>query len=202
MSTSVYYFGGYQATVSDTKAWIASAIKQKPSVFFLAYPYPAGASWDGEEAVKAFTRSKDLAVVTKIIEASTSDKVYIVGHSSGCAVANEVDANIKDHKKIVLVALDGYSPSDAQLARPSTQMWIAESGVGQSMHHDDLLDRIKNYNDGAKDKIKANIYTAASGCTTKLALHFSLVNSAANDAKVKHIPDGYTDCVANLAWLV
>src|ERR1700733_7355793 len=98
MNQAVFFFGGYQATITDIKAWTADAIKQKPGVTFDGFPYPHGASWDGEEAVKAFKHSEthDFAAAIKQIESSTSDVIFIVGHSSGCAIANEVDANLKD----------------------------------------------------------------------------------------------------------
>jgi hypothetical protein len=170
---------------------------------FDGYPYPDGVSWDGEKAVKAFKDSKthDYATAIKKIEDSKSDVIYIVGHSSGCAIANEVDDGLKDTSKVVLVALDGYAPSNAQLARPSTQVWSAESGTGKSLNHDKMLKRIKDYNLKAKDQIKVNIYTASSSCSTQVALHFSLVNLSSSNDLVKHIPDGYKNCKANMPWL-
>ena len=44
MSAFVLFFGGGQASLSDMKAWTASAIPQNPGVMFDAYPYPVGAS--------------------------------------------------------------------------------------------------------------------------------------------------------------
>src|SRR6185312_13842188 len=105
MSVYVLFFGGYKATLADIKAWTASAMSQKPGVTFEGYPYPGGASWDGGEAVKAFHAAHDYAAAIKKIEACDRDVIYIVGHSSGCAVANAVDAGLKDHAKINLVAL-------------------------------------------------------------------------------------------------
>jgi hypothetical protein len=204
MSAYVLFFGGYKATISDIKAWTDSAIKQKPGVTFDGYPYPDGASADGGEAVKAFTNSKthDYATAIKKIEASKSDVIYIVGHSSGCAVANAVDAGLKDHTQIILVALDGYAPSNAQLARPSAQVWVAESDTGRSLHYMDLQDRIKDYNLKAKVKTQVKIYKAAANCSTRLSLHFSLVNLSSSDTLVQHIPNGYKDCQANLTWIL
>ena len=204
MSAYVLFFGGYKATPTDIKAWTASALKQKPSVTFDGYPYPDGASADGDAAVKAFTNSKthDYATAIKKIEAAKSDVIYLVGHSSGCAVANAVDAGLKDHTKIILVVLDGYAPSNAQLARPSTQVWVAESGTGRSLHYTDLQNRIKDYSLQAKVKTQVKIYKASTNCSTKLSLHFSLVNLSSSDALVQHIPDGYKDCQANLPWMV
>jgi hypothetical protein len=194
MSVFVLFFGGYQATLLDIKAWTASAGNQKPSVTFEGYPYPQGASWDGAQAVKAFTKAHDYGAAIKKIEASGSDRIYIVGHSSGCAVANAVDAGLKNHAKITLVALDGYSPSNAQMARPTTQVWVAESSGGLSLHFDDLRN-------ATKGKTRLNTYQAPPNCTTKLALHFSLVNESSSDAVVQQIPQGYTACKANLSWL-
>jgi hypothetical protein len=194
MSVFVLFFGGYQATLLDIKAWKASAANQKPNVAFEGYPYPQGASWDGAEAVKAFTKAHDYEAAIKKIEGSGSDRIYIVGHSSGCAVANAVDAGLKNHAKITLVALDGYAPSNAQLARPTTQVWVAESSGGTSLHYSDLIN-------ATRGKARLNTYQAPSNCTTKLALHFSLVNESSSDALVHQIPQGYTACKANLSWL-
>jgi len=203
MSAYVLFFGGYKASIPDIKAWTDSAIKQKPGVTFDGYPYP-DASSDGEKAVKAFKNPKtnDYAKAIKKIEDSKSDVIYIVGHSSGCAVANEVDDGLKDHTKIILVALDGYAPSNAQLARPSTQVWVAESSTGRSLHYTDLQDRIKDYNRKAKVNTQVKIYKASTNCSTRLSLHFSLVNLSSSDTLVQHIPDGYKDCQANLPWMV
>jgi len=198
MSAHVLYFGGYKSNLINIKDWTASACMQKPSVKFEGFEYPDILSSDGDDAVNAF-KHHDEAI--KKIQASTSDVIYIVGHSSGCAIANKIDADLKDHEKIVLVALDGYSPSNAQLARGNTQIWTAESGTGKSLHYADMLERGKDYNRKAKDPIKVNIYTATNSASTKMALHFSLVNVSSSDALVKHIPDGYKECKANLCWL-
>jgi hypothetical protein len=202
MSACVLFFGGYLANLNDIKAWTADFTKRKSGVTFDGYPYPDGASWDGEEAVKAFKKARDYAAAIKKIEDSKSDVIYIVGHSSGCAVANEVDDGLKDHKKIILVALDGYAPSNAQLARPSTQVWVAESDTGRSKNYEKLQGRIKEYNQKAKDKIQVKIHKAPANCSTRLALHFSLVNLSSSDKLVQHIPDGYKECQANLPWIV
>ena len=107
-------------------------------------------------------------------------------HAPGSLV--RVDAGL--HTKIILVALDGYAPSDAQLARPSTQVWVAESGTGISLNHDKMLDRIKDYNLKAKVKTRVNIHKASTNCSTKLSLHFSRVNLSSSNDLVQHIPDG------------
>ena len=98
-------------------------------------------------------------------------------------------------------ALDGFAPSSAQLERKTTQVWSAESGHGKSLNHDRMLTRIEEYNKKAKNKQKVNMFPASSDCTTKYALHFSLVNLSANDSIVKLIADGYKSCTANFPWL-
>jgi predicted esterase len=198
MSALVLFFGGWQASVLDMKAWTASAIQQNPGVMFDAYPYPVGASAKGEEAVAKFT---DFTKATNKIQASKADTIYIVGHSSGCAIANAVDARLKDHTKTILVALDGYCPSAVQLARPGTQVWVAESSTGKSLHYQDLQDSVKDYDRKNKDWVWVNIYKAPADCSTKLSLHFSLVNLSSSDDLVKFIPDGYKNCKANLSYL-
>lgn len=207
MSTYVIFFGGYKASILNVKAWKASAEKLKTGVLFDSYPYP-DASSDGADAVKAFKKdqSHGFAEAIKKIQDSQCDKICIVGHSSGCAVANAVDADLKDHKNIVLVALDGYGPSPEQLDRASTQVWVAESGVGKSLHHDDLIDNINEYNRKAKVKQTVHVHTAPSDCTMTWALHFSLVNTSSNNTLVGNTltqaaAHGYDNCNANLAWL-
>ncbi len=199
MSAYVVFFGGYRATVCDIAAWKASAMKQKPQVTFDGYAYPSPHA-DGDKAVEAFKKSGDYAKAIKAIEGSKRDVIFIVGHSSGCAIANAVDAGLKDHTKVTLVALDGYAPSAEQLARPSTQVWVAECGHAISLHYHDLQKRINDFNVKAKNKTKVNIYKATN-CYHKWALHFSLVNVASSDTLVADVPDGYKDCQANLMWM-
>jgi hypothetical protein len=161
-------------------------------VYVFTYAWPAGASADKTSAVATFRSAGTFDKAVSDINASSKDSVYIVGHSSGCAIANAVDRAVKDHDRVGLVALDGFLPDGAQLARPSTQVWAAEgSREGVSRNHDDLKEAI-----GGRLKIYK-----ATGCTTLMALHFSLVNAAATDASVPDIPSGYTNCRANLVWM-
>jgi len=201
MSTFVLYFGGWLASLPDVKAWMASARHQSPGVTFDAYPYPANTSSDGGEAVTNFTAAGDLAQAVKKVQSSNADTIYIVGHSSGCAIANAVDAHVKDHTRTILVALDGYCPSTAQLARPGTQVWVAESRLGKSLHYDDLKQSVNDYDLKNKDWVWVNIHHAPADCTTKLALHFALVNLSSSDDLVQSIPAGYKNCKANLSFI-
>lgn len=192
MSTCVFFFGGYNATENDVKAWVASAKGQKSAAEFSAYPWPRGAASDDRSAVTGFKNAGMFKTAVKAVESSNADLIYLVGHSSGCAIANAVDEALKDHSKIVLVSLDGFKPSREQLKRASTQVWGAECDGVKS----------RNYHDALKGQLK--VYTATN-CKTMWALHFSLVNSAANDKDVPNIKggwvNGYVNCRANLVWL-
>ncbi|MCB1824515.1 MAG: hypothetical protein KDJ54_08035 [Candidatus Competibacteraceae bacterium] len=191
MSTFVLFFGGYRATTTDMKVWESSAKAQKSDVEFCAVPWPSGAASDARSAVSTFTKMGLDKSMIAAIQASNADKIYLVGHSSGCAIANAVDHDLKDHAKVVLVALDGFVPNRKQLMRQSTQVWAAECGTVKSKNYRHLKHAVGS---------RLRIYTATN-CKTLWALHFSLVNSAASDKVVKSIRDGYSRCRANLVWL-
>jgi hypothetical protein len=72
----------------------------------------SAANSDDTSTVSGF--SKQLDGVIKKIKESGADTRYIVGHSSGCAIANELDSRLKDKSHITLVALDGFQPSADQ----------------------------------------------------------------------------------------
>lgn len=199
MSIYVVFFGGFGASKSDMERWRSSAKKQRDDVDFDAFPY-LSAKADDVGAIAGF--SKQFAGVIKKIEASGADPTYIVGHSSGCAIANELDSRLKDHDHIALVALDGFAPSGDQVNRSGTQVWSAttpdydkvKKRGNASLNYERLLSRI-----GAG---RLNVYKP-TGVTTTWALHFFMVNSAATD-KIKSTKDlniGYAGCVANLGWL-
>ncbi len=180
MSTCVYFFGGYLASKTDMDVWVASAKTQQAKIDFIAY------HWTEKDKEK-----KAVAA----IKASKADKIYIVGHSSGCANANAVDKALKDTSKVKLVALDGFAPEKVQRDRSNTQVWAAVNGAFISRNHKDLKDLLGN---------KLEEFHARKDCTTKWALHFSLVNANASDSVVKepphHLATGYAQCKANLCW--
>src|SRR5215469_1994541 len=121
MSAYVLFFGGYHASQTDIDVWSATAKAQRPDATFGDYPYPSGASSGGESAVNAFIKARSYRQAIATIQECDADMIYLVGHSSGCAIANAVDRGLKDTSKVILVALDGFAPSHKQLARPSTQ---------------------------------------------------------------------------------
>jgi hypothetical protein len=161
MSAYVLYFGGYRATRTDINLWSASAKSQKPDVTFDGYPWPSGASSGAASAVSTFTQAGSYAQAIATIKECATDLIYLVGHSSGCAIANAVDRGLEDTSNVILVALDGFLPSRAQLARPSTQVWAAECGSAKSRNHDALKSAI-----GGRLKIYQ-----ATDCYDSWALH-------------------------------
>jgi len=210
MSVAVFYFGGFQASQSDIDAWVRSAKLQKPQIIFRGFPWPTGASFVGKVAIKTLTDDGRLAAMVKTIEQFEQDqnskkdkdgktdpveKIFIVGHSSGGAIANAVDAAVGVDAHIVLVVLDGSMPSDDQLARTDTQVWGA------------MCDGVTSMNFPGTAKGRGKVFQATN-CKSKWALHFSIVNANANDSMFDpkgdsnvNIPKGYTNCAANLGFL-
>ncbi len=192
MSAYVIFFGGFKATRKDVNLWAASAATQKSDVTFDTYSWPEAArNSDDKSAVAAFTEAGSLKQVIGTIEQCTTDTVYLVGHSSGCAIARAVDSKLKDTSRVVLVALDGFAPFPGQMSRPTTQVWAAVCGTEVSRNYKSLKAR-------AGGRLK--VFTATN-CKNKWALHFSVINSAANDTAVTSIATGYTNCRANLMWM-
>src|SRR5215472_1899472 len=87
MKIYVVFFGGYLAHQHAMDLWLASATNRK-DVVFDAFHYPDGAGYDDDDAVNGF---KQFDAVVKKIKDTGADMTYIVGHSSGCAIANKVD---------------------------------------------------------------------------------------------------------------
>lgn len=188
MSIHVVFFGGYLASQPQVDQWKASAQQQRNDVAFDAFAYPDSADASDTGAVNGFGDKRFDDVLWKIAETG-ADTIFLVGHSSGCAIANEANSRIPgDHSGITLVDLDGFGPSAGQIKGSSVQAWTAEGsgGKGHSVHW-------------AAWKKKF----ISGSATQPWSLHFSLVNSAATDAirydnyKMK----GYAGCLANLCYL-
>ncbi|HLV87384.1 MAG TPA: hypothetical protein VKV39_10435 [Candidatus Sulfotelmatobacter sp.] len=174
MGIYVIFFGGYKSTQPNVDAWLASAKAQCSDVDFDAIPYPAGASYTAHSALSHFPQDQFDAVITQIGTCG-ADQIYIVGHSSGCAIANYVDRGLKNHDKINLVALDGFAPDGDQLGRKSTQVWSAANGDAKSLNYKYLSPALGS---------RLQIYPTTK-CTTELALHFSVVNTAATPCEFR-----------------
>jgi len=207
MTTCIFFFGGYKASIHDVAKWQGSAADQtSDDVFVFTYAWPAAApnsdkpaKSDDTSAVSSFRSAGTFDKAVSDIGSCGADRIFIVGHSSGCAIANAVDhavvdRAVVDQNKVTLVALDGFPPDDGQLARPSTQVWAAERNQGGklfvSRNHDRLMKKLSG---------RLKIFNAPSG-TTEWALHFSLVNVAADD-KIDEPSKGYMNCRANLRWM-
>lgn len=194
----VYFFGGFRATEDNMRSWRSSAAQQRPDVTFKTYPYPPNAPDSPAERVAgAF---KEMDKVVKEIDDSSADVVYVVGHSSGCAISNEVQRRLKRAGKVKLVCLDGFGPDADQRKLSSTQVWVADSAGGENSSNTPYLD-VPAYQ-------KAGIvhHHHASMAGIPKSLHFSLVNSVVSDDMIRlgkrlWWSHGYDNCVANLAWL-
>jgi hypothetical protein len=194
MSTSVFFFGGWKANSDNMKVWLDSARGQKSKVDFNAFPYP-DAGPDGDDAVANF---KQLKSVVDAIAKSKADLIYIVGHSSGCAIANAVDDKLKDHKKVALVTLDGFVPDKDQRGRDSTKLWSAQCKNNDKLTalHFATLSSVAGAN------LQVYKPTDCNEKTTIWSLHYSLVNKSASSIEIKNAEDGgYRKCDANLMWL-
>jgi len=194
MGTSIFFFGGFLAKITHMMSWQGSAASQtSDDTYVYTYAWPAGGGADDKSAIAAFRKAGTFDKALAAIAAASADKVFIVGHSSGCAIANQVDRELGGHDNVNLVALDGFAPDGDQLARPGTQVWSAVNGRAKAKNHDRLKDALGG---------RLKIYTATS-CTSRWALHFSLVNAAATDAIDGDTwPTlGYANCRANLCWL-
>jgi len=202
MSTFVLFIGGFGAQISDINLWKTSAAGQRKDATFDGYPWPPSAKGSSDKsAVTAFEAARSMPEAIKKITDGKYDEVYIVGHSSGCAIANKIDEELaaalgKTSKlKVNLVALDGFRPSVAQRGRPTTQVWCAENDKDKSktsLNHKYL-----------KDTAGLRMFPAQD-CTNVWSLHFSLVNTTTSDKTVKSnkdISSGYSNCRANLCWM-
>lgn len=192
MRMAVFFFGGYNASWDDILKWVASAKLQEPNVDFTGYVWPAGVvSWPEDSVVKGSEKLIKSAVAE--IDTTRAELIYIVGHSSGCAIANAVDKRLQNARSralVGLVALDGFTPDDDQLSRLTTQVWGAMCDGQPS----------KNFPGPAGGR--RHIYhVPVKNCKELWPLHFVLVNAAARDKQVTGTGNGYDNCVANLIWL-
>jgi predicted esterase len=188
MKIYVVFIGGFQSDQTAIDQWLASATSQRSDVVFDAYPFPNIKHSDRTHSVAGFEDQFD--EVIKNIQGSGADKIFIVGHSSGCAIANELNSRLGgDRKNVTLVDLDGFAPLPKQIAASQqVQAWYAvgPGGRGKSMNH-------------SSGRIKYQATHATEGWS----LHFSLVNKAATNkiTQKNYKKEGYAGCIANLDFL-
>ena len=183
-STYVYFFGGYCSTVADVQAWGKSLEAKVPGATAIVFPYPPGAS--ARDPLAEWGSSQDIAMH---ILAGTNEPCIIVGHSSGCAIANDV-ANVAldlGAKNFKLIALDGFRPSRELLSLPGTTVWSAECNGARSLNYDHL-----------SCCQEFRVYHAE--VAEQWPLHFSLVNLNVSD-EYGELEHGYRKCEANVEVL-
>ena len=204
MTLRALVFLGYESTLADANVYLASAQELRGDVQWNVWSYPRGAGADAQSALNAFGNDRFDQVIS-IIRGEPDTKHYVVGHSSGCAIANAVVAGLGDppafSARVRLVALDGFRPSELIMAdHPDTECWHAwcngsnVPGIGPFSRGSV---RSLNWDYGNEGKPWFKTYRATN-CFGEWALHFSLVNKAASDATVIDIAHGYNDCIANL----
>ncbi len=190
MTDVLWFFGGYKSTFADMTLWKASVDHQNIVPYVTAFAYPADANANAESAVSHFKSHDDIVNRLNNLEEYT---FVIVGHSSGCAIANEIAfrAYHKGYKNFRLICLDGFAPHPVLFENKKVQVWSAKCGDTVSLNYKALIKVAGPY--------FHTYYT--KDCYDKWALHFSLVNKSASDNLVRTITDGYKHCVANLEWL-
>jgi hypothetical protein len=179
----VHFFGGYRANSQNVLAWCKSLEQKQPHVIAIGWPYPVGST--AGDPLRRWNFSDSLA---KCISVDASE-CLIVGHSSGCAIANDVANKTLTFgaKNFRLIALDGFRPKPELLNLPGTMVWSAECNEIRSLNYDAL-----------KDGERFHVYTAK--VRKKWPLHFSLVNLNVSD-NLDDITQGYHNCDANVEVL-
>lgn len=179
----IYFFGGYRATSNDVGAWRRSVVAQVPDMPVTAFAYPEGAT-----AGAPLERWQDSGKVAERIKVEGAFAI-IVGHSSGCAIANDVAAHALGlgYANLKVVALDGFRPIDKLLSLPGSVVWSAECNDVCSLNYHAL-----------ESCPKFKVYKAR--VRQQWPLHFSLVNTNVSD-NFSSISEGYHLCAANLEVL-
>jgi hypothetical protein len=217
MSIYVVFFGGFHSSQRDMAAWKSSAEKQRKDVTFDAFPYPSSAGSKAEAAVKGFESQFDV-VLKKIAALDERTTVFVVGHSSGCAIANELNSRLPgDHKNVTVVDLDGFRVLSDQKKNSTVQLWCAEGRHPKNEAWDWNTIKKRLPANWESEQCKGTDWEKsrsvnwacdkqkyqASWATNPWSLHFSMVNTAATDAITfdTYAIKGYADCRANLCFL-
>jgi hypothetical protein len=184
--TQVLFFGGYRASLQDVTMWAHSVTTKRPNVEVRPYPWPNGAS--AADPMEKWPEGKSAEIAQRIRKAPDQLHV-IVGHSSGCAIANDVAAAALHvgAGNFRLVSLDGFTPGSTLMALPGTVRWSASGPHGEHS---------RNYLPEAPPHYR--VYHAKVG--EPWPLHFSLVNLGASD-EFDELAQGYHDVDANLEVL-
>jgi hypothetical protein len=196
MTINIVFFGGYMATEHDVTVWADSAKEQRSDLNITTQPWVIGAS-----ASNPLVRYHSAVAQWTGIINRWKDETYIVGHSSGCAISNEVQSRVADKAKTHLICLDGFLPYKNQIEEVNTQIWSAANynkdpnGVHYSLNYLNLRNAL------VFPQQEKHWHVYESEATKLWPLHFSLVNENSSDDIVTSIPMGYYDCKANLSFL-
>jgi hypothetical protein len=190
------YFGGYKSTQSEINLWTQSAEAQLGTSYkLMTYPYPTGASSGASSAIANFGQSNIDNLAEEIVS-NPSISYTVVGHSSGCAIADAVAERVTTLQSgkipnLKLIVLDGFLPSAVVMNAVNYKCYSAYDRSTTSLNWSAMQNCGANF-----------VSLQAPNCGREVwCLHFSLVNSAATASTVQTIPEGYNNCKANLAWL-
>ena len=126
MSTFVL-FSVLRATPADMQAWQVKRETQRSNVDFDGILWPSGAASDASSAISVFTKEVGIIGHRRPSVVQGGQNLPSSAISSGCAIANAVDAGLTDHSNIVLVALDGFVPNRKQLAAKHASLGSQDS---------------------------------------------------------------------------
>jgi hypothetical protein len=110
-SVYVYFFGGYRSTISDVDAWGKSLEAKVSGTTAIVFPCPPGAS--AGDPLAGYSQDVAMHIVAR-----GNEPCMIIGHSSGCAIADDVAKAALDlgAKNFSLISLDGFRPSPELLS--------------------------------------------------------------------------------------
>lgn len=190
----VLFFGGYGASPEQMSCWEKGARAQNSyaSYIFQAVAYPEGSASDMASVLKAGE-----LIVKKWadeINLHPERKYFIVGHSSGAALANRVAELVARPQQIELVDLDGFAASASlQKKAKTTCVYAVQTVTGMQSRNAISMKEACRLSHAYKD----------SKCQTPWCLHFSLVNTqvAPSLSGADFKKNGYLGCGTNLDWL-
>jgi len=170
--TQLFFFAGVDATHDDVASWKHSLERKRPVKATVFHWHGELDAWD----------DGILDDISGTVVAGDS----VVGHSSGCEIANEVAARVLDRglSDFRLIALDGYTPNEVMMEMPGTVRWSAENVKTGATSRNYIVSDPPHY----------RVYRA--NVTREWPLHFSLVNLSVND-EYSTITDGYRNCDVN-----
>lgn len=198
-TTKVIYFGGVGATRAQMETWqneatakAALSSTEEMSFSFRGVPYPNTTLYDRKSVISA--GKSEISSIIKEIRNNPDTNYILVGHSSGSALSNEIAEKMNDPKRISLVVLDGFLPSE-KLQRYSTTSCFSARSTDSKLFSPNYkyMERCKHFT-----SIKTDI------CRNPTCLHFSVVNAnpiIQNIRKGRYSKYSYNKIDPYLDWL-